>query len=465
MTMFAWEDLVMFAVAFHTLMREAVNAKTLEDIDNAAMKFAKKAGQVGFDIAFMIGTWGLGKVASRTLQPLVAERAVTVKQRQVNDLDAGASAAKQHFNDLRRQEATGDPTTILDAANRAWDTGAQAGLRKMRQEARAEMTQQAAQQGRQSVSRREVDARVLNELESAAKAEYITPQHYLQAKAAGKEPTGITKAKQDLTRAEMARDGLADSAKVRAEVRVRSARVRLRPILGRIAKNSKMYEKLNEVVRVKGKDQLPGEIAEMIARDQVAKTLSPNQSVSKNSLVVVEEIPGFQTIEAFRAAQVQAGQPKPVRFTLREGGGKVWRVLAEIDVAVFEKGPGGKRIALVEEVKSGSTAQPTDAAVGLAKVQGALQKVANGNAKVHENTSLSTLGKDVGSGLDWSQSSGIKYQHRGPADKTGFNTQLPYEAASFRAVIFEWWDSLPPRPTTPVTVGPLMPDEGDDARP
>ncbi|NVB39306.1 hypothetical protein G6O69_15795 [Pseudenhygromyxa sp. WMMC2535] len=148
----------------------------------------------------------------------------------------------------------------------------------------------------------------------------------------------LSKAKQQLARAEMIADGYAVDPDVQAGIRFKSAYYRLKPILDRVAKHSTRLRRLIDWANDKGKPQLPGEIAEMIAREQLRADLGPDQSVTESATLVVKEVPGYTNIDQFIADEVAAGQPEPDRFTMREGDGKVWRVIAEIDNLPYDAG-------------------------------------------------------------------------------------------------------------------------------
>src|SRR5690606_28575683 len=136
------------------------------------------------------------------------------------------------------------------------------------------------------------------------------------------------------------------------------------------ARKPEKVKQLADLAADKTPDKMPGQFAEMIAREQIAAGLGPNQSVTRSASLVVEEIPGYRTGEQFIAAERAAGRPAPKRFSRREGEGKVWRVIAEIDNLVFEEGPAGKRIVTVDEVKAGEGSKPKEASESLNKIKG-----------------------------------------------------------------------------------------------
>lgn len=450
LAMFAWNDIVMFAAAALELIRASARAKTLQELEAAAEQFATKAGEVGFDIMFMIGTFGLGKAIGK-VAPWRADklqRNVEAKQRYLKELNEGDPM--RPIDDIKGAKRTGDATTVLDEAYARWDALSQRGLEEMRSQKKQQLQQEAAAKAANTgkpvvpVTDAKVDVAVLGELQKAATTERIAPQDYLQSKALGVEPVGVTQATAAVTRAEMIRDGYAVDPKIQAEIRFRSTYHRLKPFFEELAKNRPMLKRVTDWVKDKGREQIPGIIGEMIARQQLKATLKPNQTVTNNPTLVVEEVPGYRTIADYSAAKAQAGQPAPNPHTLREGGGKLWRVIAEIDNMVFEKGPAGRRIAVVDEVKAGDTSKVKHAIASLKKIKDGLAKVASGNAKLFNDGSRFKLGKEIGSSLEWSQVNSIRYQSRGATNEVGWTHKLPYEAATFKKAVLSLWDEWLP---------------------
>ena len=74
---FALSDIVGFALAWSDLIDACAAAKTVPELQGAGDVFARKVGQVGFDIILMLVLWRVGKRVSPKLRKIGAERAVT----------------------------------------------------------------------------------------------------------------------------------------------------------------------------------------------------------------------------------------------------------------------------------------------------------------------------------------------------------------------------------------------------
>jgi len=72
---FAWEDIYGLAKAWMTLQDDCKAANSVTALEAAGDKFAKKVGQVGFDILMAIAMWGMGKAVGPKISKLGAQRA------------------------------------------------------------------------------------------------------------------------------------------------------------------------------------------------------------------------------------------------------------------------------------------------------------------------------------------------------------------------------------------------------
>lgn len=119
---FGYEDLYKFAKAWSELNDACGAAQELTAIEAAGDKFAKKVGQVGFDIILMIVMHRIGKRLGPRVQKIGAERLVTsakaelasVEAQPGSGVEAKAPAGTPNILEAARAKAAPTPAAILD---------------------------------------------------------------------------------------------------------------------------------------------------------------------------------------------------------------------------------------------------------------------------------------------------------------------------------------------------------------
>jgi len=122
LTQFAWSDIVGFAVAWSDLIDACAVAKTVPELQAAGDRFAKKVGQVGFDIILMLVMWRIGKRVGPKVQKIGAARGVVRAEAGVRTAEAAPGSgrvpksAEGAANPLDTAKAQVDAATAQAAA-------------------------------------------------------------------------------------------------------------------------------------------------------------------------------------------------------------------------------------------------------------------------------------------------------------------------------------------------------------
>ena len=140
---FAWEDIWGTAQALYVLTEQCERAQTEEELQAAGDTFAKKVGQVGFDILLMSVMWKVGKTAQPKLTQYGVKRAVAAAEAQASiaKYQPGTKnirpAQGKALNLLKEAEASAgsqEPSRILDALAEKLSPAARQGLAEYRKE-------------------------------------------------------------------------------------------------------------------------------------------------------------------------------------------------------------------------------------------------------------------------------------------------------------------------------------------
>ena len=91
---FAWSDIVGFALAWSDLIDACAAAKTVPELQAAGDVFAKKVGQVGFDIMLMLVLWRVGKRVGPKVQKVGAARGVVRAETGVRTAEAAPGSGR-----------------------------------------------------------------------------------------------------------------------------------------------------------------------------------------------------------------------------------------------------------------------------------------------------------------------------------------------------------------------------------
>lgn len=442
---FAWDDLYGLAVAWMALRSQCAGAKTVAELQAAGDVFAKKVGQVGFDILLAVAMWGLGKAVKPKISKLGASRNVARAEAKLAQAEAQPGSGRPvaaegdavHLMDKAVEKAKGSGTsepgdgTVLDALNEMLGENAQKGLAKLR-EAKGD-----------AQVRRMLDGRLRGgqDLTHFLEGEALDPQ------ALDKARKGVQTAQVKLARAKLIELRINEDPLLRNRLKVDTDDVARQLKDKNIRADDEAGFK--EVLDGYNVDELISQLGEAIAR---ANLKSDPGNIGKQvigSLECVQEVPGYKSINEWKLALKEklAGEgqtPEQITSAIyaelgkwREGHGKLWESRGEIDNLVAELGPDGKlSIVELEEVKTGRNDTHSGAMKQLDKVLQALDELASGrnDIRLFDKVGKTGLGSDRTGDFNLSDRSSIKKTTIGPLPEKpttvkpneGFMKNLPY---------------------------------------
>lgn len=422
---FAWEDIYGLAKAWMALQDDCRGANSVTALQAAGDKFAKKVGQVGFDILMAIAMWGLGKAAGPKVAKLGAQRATARATAEV-----GAAEAKPGSGVPVR--ATGEALKVMDqATTRAQGTGKTAPTEAAVLDALGELLTEGgkpeAAKGLKDFRAKLGDANTKRALDSELGkgndlASFLTEKGMTpQAKAAVRAEVEAARVK--LARAKLIELKINEDPHLRARIKVDLAELAKQLTDGKIAATDEAG--FQRTVQGYNITELVGEIGEALARESLRSGAAPGQVVLSN-MEIVREVPGYKTISAWKAAEQAAGRPGDVGG-LYEAGGKLWKSITEVDNVVVEQGAGGKlRVVDLEQTKVGGThaaaaAQNTKAMAGLGEIAAGKTDV-----QIFDRVGKNKLGAQRTGEFDLSNLTSTGQHTRG-LPGTGFDRKLPFD--------------------------------------
>lgn len=446
---FALEDIIGFAMAWSQMSDECAYATTAAQLKAAGDKFAKKVGQVGFDIILMIVMHRLGKAAGPKFKAKFK-----VVERNVASAKAAVEVAEAKPGSGTNMKPTPEHAKLLDnAKSNAKGTTPTAVL-----DALAELLPESAKKGLAALRNKAGDAGAWRSMEARVKADVDLVRHLTEL---GMSEQATAKAKLDLLNAEakLARAELIEAETYKDPALREAARTELVNKLKSRLSALGIFDDPNVKKAASGGElkDLVGALGEAIQRTQLKAEFGGTMGgriVSR--LAVARRIAGFKTIAEWKTAEVAAGRPGETARLIQYQG-EVFRLVGEADAVVMqETSPGQYRPIAVEEVKGGAADSPTKAKAQVTKLTGALTELSGGSTelRVFELKDSHTVGSDWTWQLDLSAVDSITNRTRGPEGK-GFDTSLGYDAE----VLLELAksiakDGLPPKNPTK-TLPPL----------
>jgi len=451
---FAWEDIYGLARAWMTLQDECKAASSVTSLEAAGDRFAKKVGQVGFDILMAIAMWGLGKAAGPKVSKLGAQRATARATAEVATAEAKPGSGVP-------VRAAGEALKVMDqAAARAQGTGTAAPADAAVLDALGDLLTEAgkpeAAKGLKDFRSKLGDAnakRALdselgkgNDLSSFLTEKGMTPQ------AKAETRTQVEGARVKLARAKLIELKLNEDPHLRARITVDLAELAKQLTDGKIGATDEAG--FNRTVQGYNITELVGEIGEALARENLRAGAAPGQVVLSN-MEIVREVPGFKTIAEWKAAEKAAGRPGDIGG-LYEAGGKLWKSITEVDNMVVEQGANGKlRVVDLEQTKVGGT--HTAAAAQNTKAMAGLGEIAAGktDVQIFDRVGKNKLGAQRTGEFDLSNLAGTGQHTRG-LPGTGFDRKLPFDKTTIEQLarqlliegLPEVWQPPPPVPPT-----------------
>jgi hypothetical protein len=426
---FAWEDIYGLAKAWMTLQDDCRTADSVTTLQAAGDKFAKKVGQVGFDILMAIAMWGMGKAAGPKVSKLGAQRASARATAEV-------TAAEAKPGSRVPVRATGEALKVMDQATaRAQGSGtappADAAVLDALGDLLTERGKPEAAHGLKDFRAKLGDANARqalnselgkgNDLTSFLTEKGMTPQAKAEVRAQ------LEAARVKLARAKLIELKINEDPHLRARIKVDLAELAKQLTNQRIAATDEAG--FNQTVQGYKVTELVGEIGEALARESLRSGAAPGQVVLSN-IEIVREVPGFKTIAEWKAAEQAAGRPGGIGG-LYEAGGKLWKSITEVDNMVVEQGGNGKlRIVDLEQTKAGGTnaeavAQNTEAMAGLREIAAGKTDV-----QMFDRVGKNSLGAQRTGEFDLSNLAGAGQHTRG-LPGTGFDRKLPFDKTTF----------------------------------
>ena len=138
---FAWEDIYGLAVAWSDLSDACAAATTMPELQAAGDRFAKKVGQVGFDIICFIVMGRIAKRVGPKVQKVATERLIANAEAQVATAEAKPGSgvkppetveSRTALNDAKAKAASDTPAATLDALQKSLPEPARDGLAALR---------------------------------------------------------------------------------------------------------------------------------------------------------------------------------------------------------------------------------------------------------------------------------------------------------------------------------------------
>jgi len=447
---FAWEDIYGLAKAWYAMEEACERAKTLAELQAAGDTFAKKVGQVGFDILLFLVMWRVGKRVQPKLQEVGVRRALARAEAQVEAaaskpgsgrVQPAQAEALKALDVARARAKSTDPPRILDALNHGLSEAAQRGLAHLR----------ARLGDAQTLFRLEkVLLKGGKDLGSFLSHEGV-PRTEVQAVRAT-----LLKAQQELARLRMLEMKTLWDPTLR-----KAARADLLQYFIQVLRSLKVrpdWSRIRELIRTRDVAALVGEMGEALQRTLLAERYpsSAGHRIFAN-VEVVREIKGFKRIADWQAAERAAGR-KGDPGGLYESGGKLWKSITEVDALVAKKGASGKwRPVELEQMKTGNNDQPVRAQEQNTSALDAMQEIAGGSKEVRifDRISKNKLGEDLTNQFDLSSLLNVNTATRGLQGK-GFDRDIPFLREILQEVAVTMVEQgLPPSPSTvpPLTGG------------
>lgn len=465
---FAWEDIYGFAKAWSRLFDDCAAATTTAELEAAGDRFAKKVGQVGFDIILFIVMWRIGKRVGPKVQKIGAERGVARAEAALRAVEAkpGSGVPKQ---------ASGEAARVLDTAKgRAKDTTATAVL-----DALADLVPEGARQGltKFRASIKGGDAAALKALEArigkGQDVGHFLTEYAMSPEAKAPVQAELIEAQGKYARAKLVEmETLADPT-LRKEARAELAKMRqarraelVRSLRERLSKWGILEDPgVQRAAKAKDVRELTGQLGEATARTLLEAEYPASKGFRiLSNLEIVREVNGFDSIAKWQAAERTAGRKGDVGG-LYEAGGKLWKSVTEIDALVVDRGPTGKlRPVEMEQMKAGEKGTSSQAQQQNTRAQQALGEIAAGSPEVRifDRVGKNTLGTERTAEFDLSNLNTLKTTTRGTPGK-GFTKEIP-----FPREVLEWVaesivsQGLPP--AGPATIPPLTSESAQPER-
>jgi hypothetical protein len=446
---FGIEDIYKFVVAWSDLTDACAAAHDLNTIQAAGDKFAKKVGQVGFDIILFIVMHRIGKRLGAKVRGKAAERLVKSAGKGVTDVEAQPGSGvdvkpppgtPDLLAEAKAKVPGGTPTAILDALAPELSEAPRKGLARLRANAG--------------------DAHALRAVEGKADLVRFLYEETMTREAKGAVHLELIEAKTRLARAQLiqadtvADPGLRRAAKMKVfdqfKLALRELGVLDEPEVQDAVKETKAKaDKVNK---------LAGVLGEAIQRGQLRVEFPEPEFKVLSNIAVAREVPGYKTIAEWKAAEVKAGRPGAKTANLVEHDGQVWKLLGEFDALIVQDAGAGKlRLIAGEDVKSGNES-PSSATDQVQKAIDALRLINQGatDVRAFEQPAPQRFGSDITSKLDISTAETMAKMSRGPAGK-GHAGSLPYDVELLKGVAESIVDrGLPPARAQPV-VTPARP--------
>lgn len=317
-----------------------------------------------------------------------------------------------------RPTATGDRATLLGRAKEAAGEGAEATAVL---DALRPLLPEEARVGLDTFRTEKPDARVLAQFEGMSRGA-VDIVHYLVGQGLTPAQRSALQARIFDAHVELARAKLAEFDVINDPMVRDAISAEARALIDSLGSTPDQAS-FEAAVRGRNVTELIAEITEAMGRaDLQSRFAGPEYRVLSN-LEVVEEVPGFATINEWKAASPENTDVGG----LYEAQGKLWKSITEQDLMVVRVGEDGRlRPHLLEQVKSGTGEGHADAMAQNNKTLSGLRRIAAGDetVQIFERPGKNTLGERRTGDFDLTNLDGVQTETRGLPGKSDFTSRL-----------------------------------------
>lgn len=443
---FAWEDIYGLAQAWFKLGVECERATTQAQLQKAGDTFARKVGQVGFDLLLFLVMWRAGKAAEPRLRDLGLKRMEARAEAKVVAAEAlpGSEVTRQadgHSPDVwgtaRQRARSSNSTHVLDELSRMVPEASQKGLAYMRANLGDVKTMDILE--RTSAKGTDVSSTLSHKGVSTAQ------------RAVAK--TAMVKAYGQRARLQMLRAKTLSDPILRKAMREESARYLMKMVES--LESPPDWAKIRKAIENKNIDGVTGELGEAIQRSILTEQYPANKGYRLFANVeAVRLVKEFSATADWQAAERMAGRDGQPNG-LYDWNGALWKSVTEMDAVISKKSTAGRwRPVELEQMKTGKNDRHAEAQQQNAKAIEAMKKVAAGdpNFRLAERVEKNVLGRDLSGEFDLSRIQEVSCSTRGLLGKQ-FDRTIPFE----RDVLYEVAVSVQGKglPYTPPAVPPV----------
>lgn len=439
---FAWEDIYGLAKAWFALEAQCARATSVEQLQAAGDTFARKVGQVGFDLLLFIVMWRVGRRMQPRLTEIGLDRALAQAEAQVAVAEAQPGAnvfpkakgeALKVLDVARAQARSAEASHILDVLDKNSSEPARKGLAYLR-----------GQRG---------DIATLSYMETKLLRGGFELDSFLRHQGVPKPVSHTVKAAVLDAKGAQTRLKMLRSKVLRDPILRRAMSEELSQYMWKVleaVESPPNWPKVRKAIQARDISGLVGEIGESVQRALLAKDYRAAEGYRIfPNIEHVRLVEGFTRISDWQGVEKAAGRSGEPKG-LYEWQGRLWKSITEVDAVIAKKTADGRwRPVELEQMKTGNNDQPIRAHEQNMGAVGALKEIAAGNSNVRlaDRVGKHTLGEDLTDKFDLSSLSQLKTATRGTETK-GFDRDIPFLREVLEAVATSMVErGLPPKDT------------------